>query len=1036
MGFNLSRWALGQPALMRFLMVSLLILGIGSYFQLGQDEDPPFTFRLMVIQAEWPGATARQMADQVADRIERAVQDVPNIDKITGFSKPGRTVIIIQTTDDFKPSEVYDRFDTIRKKVTDIRGTLPPGVRGPFFNDDFGDTFGVIYALSAPDMPQRDLTDLVKDVRARLLNVRDVGKVETFGLQPEVITFELSLRALARYRITSADIATQIAQQNAVVDSGRLTAKGAEIPLRTTGQFESVEALAEMPIRAGRQIVRLGDLGSIRREIQDPPAPGLRVDGDPVVALGVSMQRGGDIIRLGRALAQEAERIRADLPVGVSLNQIQDQPKVVAESVGEFLQVLAEAVAIVLGVSLISLGLHRNPLRIDPRPGLIVAISIPLVMAVTFLVMKMFGVGIHKISLGSLIIALGLLVDDAIIVVEMMVRKLEEGADKMTAATAAYRLTAMPMLTGTLITAVGFLPIGIANSAVGEYTFAIFAVTAAALLISWVVSVIFVPVLGVGLLKPHPAPAGGLSVEEAEERMYAEGFYARFRSAVAWCVDHRWKTIAVTIVIFAFGVVGMGKVEQQFFPESSRPEVLVDLYLAEGSAQSSTDAAVRRAEEVISAMPEVEKLTAWIGIGAPRFFLPLDIIFRQENVAQMVVLSAPGTNYREFLQRLQDEVSAAVPEARVRVKRLPNGPPVPYPVAFRLVSSDPDAIVAAAGPFRSAIAQHPDIRGLNDNWNQLRPVAQIQVDLARARELGVPSNLVAQSIEVVVSGVTVGQYREDDKLLPIQLRLPKEERDALSDLASLQIPSLAGGFVPASKVASFQVLYEPGVLWRKDREYAMTLQAMTANGRPGPPVTAELLPALRALEKDLPPGVRLEVAGEVEEASKGQASIVAGLPIMFFITLTLLVLQLRSNKRAFMVLATAPLGLAGVAIALLVAGRPFGFVAQLGVIALMGMIMRNSVILIDQIEQELSEGTPLREAIVESTVRRFRPIILTAAAAILAMIPLSRSIFWGPMAASIMGGLVVATLLTLFFLPALVAVVEKAQRRGGIGGIH
>ena len=998
---------------MRYLMVSLLILGVMSYFNLGQDEDPPFNFRVMTVQAQWPGATAMQMADQVADRLERILQEVPNTDKIVSFSKPGQTTVIYQVKDDFDPNEVSDRFYTVRKKMTDMAHTLPQGVQGPFFNDDFGDTYGVIYALSAPGYSQAALTDLTRMVRAELLKIKDVGKVDVFGLQQERIYIELSRSQLARYGLSAAAVGQQISEQNAVVEAGDLQTPDYAIPLRVEGQFSSVDDLVHMPIRAGGLQLRLGDLGEIRRGTVDPPTPKVRLNGQQVVALGVSMQKGGNIILLGKSLAEADVQIRTQLPLGVEFQQIQDQPAVVGASVSEFLIVLAEAIAIVLGVSLLALGLHRDPLRIDPRPGLIVAISIPLVLAVTFLIMDLWGVGIHKISLGSLIIALGLLVDDAIIVVEMMIRKLEEGQKKVDAASAAFDLTAIPMLTGTLITAVGFLPIGMAKSTVGEYTFAIFAVTAAALLVSWLVSVLFVPMLGVWLLKPPLATA--------HAELFDGPFYRRFRASVRWCVENPWKTLAATLVTFMLGIVGMGKVEQQFFPDSSRPEILIDVYLAEGASMAATEQAVQRIEAEVRKVDGIDTINAWVGSGAPRFFLPLDIIFPQSNVAQFIIQPKPGAVREEIVETLLARVPAVAPEARIRVKLLPNGPPVPYPVQFRLIGDRPEILMQAATEVRAVMATHPDVRGLHDNWNELRPTARISVDLARARELGVGPASLARTLEARFSGVVLGEYREADKLLPIEMRLPAQERESLADLKGLLVPTANNSLVALEKFAAITLVWEPGMVWRQDRHYALTLQSDVSTNRQGASVALELQTMLAPVAAQLPAGVRLEIGGTVEESSKGQASIFAGMPIMFFLTFTLLVLQLQSTPRSLMVLATAPLGISGVALALLVLQRPFGFVAMLGVIALMGMIMRNSVILIDQIEKERAAGTAVKDAIVEAAVRRFRPIILTAAAAVLAMIPLQNSVFWGPMAVAIMGGLVIATALTLLSLPALYA---------------
>ncbi|MEN9794736.1 MAG: hypothetical protein RJA17_1276 [Pseudomonadota bacterium] len=1031
---NLSAWAIAHPALVRYLMVALLLLGVGSYFKLGQDEDPPFHFRVMVVQAQWPGATALQMADQVADRLERMIQDVPNIDMVTSFSKPGETTVIVQVRDDFDPAEVPDRFYQVRKRVTDQAGSLPTGVKGPFFNDDFGDTFGVIYALQAPGYALADQADLARQARSTLMRVPDVGKVDIFGLQAERVFIELSRAALTRHGLTATSVAQQVGEQNAVVSAGELEAGRWQIPLEVQAQFASLEDIRNMPIRAGGLLLKLGDVAQVQRGPQDPAGPGLRVNRVPAIGLGVSMQKGGDIVALGRSLGGAVAAIQADLPVGVNLVQIQDQPTVVQESVQEFLIVLGEAIAIVLAVSLLALGLHRRPLRVDPRPGLIVAISIPLVLAVTFLIMHLWGVGLHKISLGSLIIALGLLVDDAIIVVEMMVRKLEEGADRLQAATAAFELTAMPMLTGTLITAIGFLPIGIAKSVVGEYTFAIFAVTAAALMVSWLVSVFFVPALGYWLLRSPTGIAHSPAMAAARQAAGQGGhqdtaFAQRFRALVSRCVSRPLTTLALTVIVFILGLVGMGQVEQQFFPDSSRPEILVDVTLAEGSSRRATDQVVEALEAAVLETPGVGTVASWVGAGAPRFFLPLDIIFPDPNVAQLVIQPAKGADRETILAALQARLPDIAPEARLRIKRLPNGPPVPYPVAFRLVADRPEAALAAAEQVQAQMRSHPDLRIVHLNWQGQRPVAQVQVDLARARELGVPPAVIARTLEARFAGVTVGEFRENDKRIPLLLRLPQSERgEGLAGLRGLLLPALSGEQAPLDKVARVEMVWEPGLVWRRDREYAVTVQAAIGSDRQAATVSAELLAQLQPLVRALPAGTRLQVGGEVEESSKGQSSIFAGMPIMFFLTFTLLVVQLKSTPKSIMVLATAPLGVAGVAGALLLLDRPFGFVAMLGVIALMGMIMRNAVILIDQIDKERAKGLGLQDAIVEATMGRFRPIVLTAAAAILAMIPLQGSVFWGPMAVAIMGGLIVATALTLLSLPALVALVGRWGR--------
>jgi multidrug efflux pump subunit AcrB len=742
------------------------------------------------------------------------------------------------------------------------------------------------------------------------------------------------------------------------------------------------------------------------------------------------MAKGGDIIALGKALEVATTRIEKTLPVGVSLLKVQDQPKAVQKSVGEFVSVLIEAVLIVLVVSFVALGLHkggRYGWYVDMRPGWVVAITIPLVLAMTFLAMNYWGIGLHKISLGSLIIALGLLVDDAIIAVEMMVRKMEEGYDRVRAATFAYEVTAMPMLTGTLITAAGFLPIGMAKSTVGEYTFAIFAVTVIALVLSWWVSVYFVPYLGTLLLqvKPHVGKAG-------EHELFDGPFYRHFRTAVTWCVEYRWKAIGITIFIFALGIVGMGRVQQQFFPDSSRPEILVDLWFPEGTSFKTNEAVTQAVEQRLLKEQGVLTVSTWIGSGVPRFYLPLDQVFPQTNVSQLIVIPESLERRESLRLALPALLAQEFPEARGRVKLLPNGPPVPYPVQFRVVGPDPKVLRVRADEVKAQMRASATTRGVNDNWNEAIKVVRLEVDQAKARHLGVTSQSIAQAVRTLLVGSTVEQFREDNKLIDIVLRQPLNERDAISDLSSAYVPTSSGRMIPLTQVVKPVLSWEPGVMWREGREYAITVQCDIIEGLQGATVTQQLLPELKKLEAkwqetDTQP-YRIEVAGAVEESSKGSSSISAGMPVMLFITFTLLMLQLHSFSRALLVFLTGPLGLAGVAGALLLLNRPFGFVALLGVIALMGMIQRNSVILIDQIEQDRANGVPAWEAIVESAVRRLRPIVLTAAAAVLAMIPLTRSVFWGPMAVAIMGGLIVATVLTLLALPAMYAAWFKVEK--------
>ncbi|RMX10307.1 efflux RND transporter permease subunit [Allofranklinella schreckenbergeri] len=1063
---NISRWALEHAALTRYLLVVLMLLGSLAYFQLGQDEDPPFTFRVMVIQAHWPGATAHEVAEQVTSRIERTLQEVPYADTISSYSKPGHAQILLQLADHSPPGEVPHLWYTVRKKVGDMRAQLPQGVHGPYFLDDFGDVYGVIYALSGEGFSDAELKTQAEAVRQRLLRVPDVAKVELFGQQQERLYIEAPQRRLAQLGLNMNAVLAQLGQQNAVADGGYVQADGEQVRVRVQGPFTAIEELRAMPIRAANgQQLRLGDIAEIWRGYEDPAAITVRFGGQRAIALGISMVKGGDIVALGQALRAEAERIGHSLPAGMQLQNVQDQPRAVTSAVNEFVAVLIEAVTIVLAVSFLSLGLQQRPgpagqswlpwrrWSLDMRPGLVVAITIPLVLAMTFLAMLYWGIGLHKISLGSLIIALGLLVDDAIIAVEMMVRKMEEGYSKYRSALFAYDITAKPMLTGTLITAAGFLPIGIARSTTGEYTFAIFGVTVVALLLSWLVSVYFVPYLGVLLLKaPANAPrradgdddgaGAGASHDEhsrqadhdSDAAVYNTPFYQRFRRLLDWCIAHRWITIAITLALFGAGLAGMGRVQQQFFPDSSRPEIMIDLWLPEGAAIAATQDVALRAEKALGEQPGVQSVATWIGSGVPRFYLPLDQIFPQSNVAQFIVMPRSLAERDALLRSLPQYMASHFPEVRARIKLLPMGPPVPYPVQFRVLGPEPEQLRRYANEVQAALRANPHMRGVNDNWNQPIKAWRLHIDQDKALALGVSSQAIARSAHTILEGETIGQYREGDQLIPIVLRPPLQERQSLPDLANAYIHTNQGKAIPLAQIAEPQLAWEHGVLWRHNREYAITVQGDVVEGLQGATVTQALLPTLRELEARWHASghgdYRIEVAGAIAESAKGSASIAAGVPLMLFIVFTLLVVQLKSFSRALLVFLTGPMGITGVAAALLLFGQPFGFVALLGVIALMGMIQRNAVILIDQIELERAAGTPAWDAILNAATHRLRPIALTAAAAVLAMIPLSRSVFWGPMAVAIMGGLIVATVLTLLALPAMYAAWFRVRRPG------
>jgi multidrug efflux pump subunit AcrB len=787
--------------------------------------------------------------------------------------------------------------------------------------------------------------------------------------------------------------------------------------VRVSGALRTVKDLEELELRANNTAFRLGDFATIKREYLDPPRDKMRFNGKEVIGLGVSMEKGGNIILMGKELEKTVEQMKAKLPVGIELERVSNQPAAVTASVGEFLRTLVEAVLIVLAVSFLSLGLHSKPkLRLDTRPGLVVALTIPLVLAVTFLFMRILDIDLHKISLGALIIALGLLVDDAIIAVEMMVRKMEEGYSRLEAATFAYTSTALPMLTGTLITVAGFLPIGLAASAAGEYTFSLFSVNAIALVTSWVVAVVFTPYIGFVLLKVKPHSEGG-----GHHELFDTPGYRKFRAVVNWCVEYRKTTIVATLVVFFLGVYGFKFIEKQFFPDSSRPELMVEMWSPEGTAFAQTERQAKKFEDFIRKEPGVASVTTYVGTGSPRFYLPLNQIFPQTNVSQTVVLAKDLKAREELRQKITAVFKTDFPEVRGRVQLLPNGPPVPYAVQFRVTGTEVDRVRAIADQVKDIMRANPNTVGVNDNWNESIKVLRLDLDQDKMRALGVTSQTVMRAANTILSGTPIGQFREGIRLIDIQVRQPLDERRTIAVLNDTYIPTNSGRSVPISQLARVHFVWEPGVVWREGREWAITVQSDVVEGVQGPTVSGQINPKLDELRAKLPPGYEIKVKGAASDSSAAEESIAANLPLAVFIIFTLLMLQLHSFSRALLVFLTGPLGVAGAAMALLIMGRPLGFVANLGIIALFGMIIRNSVILVDQIEQDIKQGVPAWDAIVESAVRRCRPIILTAAAAALAMIPLSRSVFWGPMAVAIMGGLILATALTLLFLPALYA---------------
>lgn len=1038
--FNLSEWALANRPLVLFAMLAFALIGAWSYKHLGQSEDPPFTFKAMVVRTLWPGATAEQVSRQVTEPIEKALMNTGEYEFIRSYSRPGESQVIFMARDSLRSKQIPDLWYQVRKRVGDIRATLPREIVGPFFNDEFGDTYGNIYALTGKGFDYAVMRDYADRIQLELQRVPDVGKIDLVGLQDEKVWIELSNTRLATLGVSMQQVQQALADQNAVSGTSFFETATDRVQLRVTGQFNDIEAIRQFPIRAGERTVHLGDIAEVKRGFADPASPKMRFMGEEAIGLAVAMKDGGDILKLGANLDAEFQRLQKTLPVGMQLRKVSDQPQSVEESVGEFVQVLTEAVVIVLLVSFFSLGL---------RTGLVVGVTIPLVLAMTFFVMHYFDIGLHKISLGALVLALGLLVDDAIIAVEMMATKMEQGYDRLRAASFAWESTAFPMLTGTLITAAGFLPIATAASSTGEYTRSLFQVVTIALVVSWIAAVLFIPYLGDKMLpdlfNPQPPKPGSLSARWHAKRQqwadrypalanliappqhghdhdpYQRPFYRSFRRFLDACLRRRWWVIAATIALFVFSLMMFRFVPQQFFPDSTRPELMVDIELAEGASLRSTQAQAEKLEKLLQGRQDIANYVSYVGTGSPRFYLPLDQQLPATNFAQFVIL-AKDTKARETARSwLLKEVIPQFPDVQMRVTRLENGPPVGYPVQMRISGEHIERVQAIARQVEAKVRQNPHVINVNLDWSEPSKVVRLVIDQERARALGVSSAQVSQFLSSSLAGQSVSVYREGNRQIEMLLRGPADERNQLELLSSLSMPTANGGSITLSQVATMEYGFEDGIIWHRNRLPTVTVRADIGDGMQPLDVVHQILPTLDGIRAELPNGYLLETGGTVEDSARGQNSIKAGMPLFLVVVATLLMLQLRSFSRAAMVLVTAPLGIIGATLFLLLFRAPFGFVALLGTIALAGMIMRNSVILIDQIQQDIDAGHDRWHSIIDATVRRFRPIVLTALAAVLAMIPLSRSAFYGSMAISIMGGLIVGTVLTLVFLPALYA---------------
>jgi multidrug efflux pump len=1021
--FNLSAWAVSHPALVLFLIVALGVAGFFSYQKLGRAEDPFFTVKVVNISAIWPGATAAEMQSQVADPIEKKLQELPYFEKVQTYSKPAFTAMQVTFRDSTPPKDVPYLFYFLRKKLVDVQGELPSGLLGPVVNDEFSDVDSILYMMTSDGADYAQLKKAAEGLRQRLLKVSGVTKVDIYGTQDEKIFVEFSHAKLATLGITTQALFDSLAKQNNVVPAGTVETSAQRVPLRVTGALDGVKAVAETPVESNGRVFRLGDIATVSHGFVDPPSFVVRQEGKPAIGIGVVTAKGANILELGKDVTAATDEFMRAVPQGINVERIADQPEVVEHAVSEFVHSFIEALAIVLFVSFVALGW---------RTGIVVALSVPLVLSIVFIVMDAMSLDLHRITLGALIIALGLLVDDAIIAVEMMVVKMEQGWDRIRAASFAWESTAFPMLTGTLVTAAGFLPIGFANSAVGEYAGGIFWIVAIALVASWFVAVIFTPYIGVKLL-----PDVVLHQNHDPHAIYETRMYRGLRSVIRWCVDHRVKTVLATVAVFFASIVAFGHVQQQFFPLSERPELFLQLRLPEGTAFNVTEKSVKEAEKLLKGDQDIATYTSYVGQGSPRFWLGLNPQLPNEAFAEIVIV-AKGVEARERIKaRIEKAVEGGdLSEARVRVDRFNFGPPVGFPVQFRVIGPDPKVVRDIAYKVRDVVKENKNIRDPQLDWNEQSPYLKLVVDQDRARALGLTPQDVSQALAMLISGVPVTTVRDGIEKVDVVARAVPSERLDLGHVGDLTVTSRNGVAVPLTQIAKIEYDHEEPIIWRRNRDMAITVRGDVVDGVQAPDVTNQIWPQLQNIRDHLDPAYRIEPGGAFEESAKGNASIFVLFPLMVIVMLTLLMIQLQSFSRLLLVFLTAPLGIVGASLGLNVANQPFGFVALLGLIALAGMIMRNAVILVDQIESDVAHGLTRREAIVEATVRRARPVVLTALAAILAMIPLSRSAFWGPMAITIMGGLFVATFLTLLYLPGLYALWFRKSLEESGGNVH
>lgn len=999
--FNLSEWALSHRSLVWYFMIIFIVAGTFSYINLGREEDPAFTIKTMVINAQWPGASAEEMTKQVTNRIEKKLEELASLDHTRSETIAGQTTIFLELLPSTKARDVTENWNRVRNMVNDIRGEFPSGVVGPFFNDTFGDVFGNIYAFTSDGLSQRQLRDLVEDTRAKLLTVPNVGKIDIIGAQDEVIYLEISTRKIAALGIDQQAVISTLQAQNAVTQSGIVEAGPERIALRVSGQFTSEESLRTINLRINDRFFPLTDVATIKRGYADPPSSLFRFKGKPAIGLAIGMKAGANLLTFGEQLDAQLDRVIADLPIGVDVERVSDQPAVVDEAVSGFTKALFEAIVIVLAISFVSLGM---------RAGMVVAVSIPLVLAITFVYMEYTGISLQRISLGALIIALGLLVDDAMIAVEMMVSRLEAGDNLRSAATYVYTSTAFPMLTGTLVTVAGFIPIGLNNSAAGEFTFTLFVVIGVSLVVSWVVAVLFTPLLGVAML-----PATMKSTHGKKGRV-ATAFSWLLGLAMRW----RWVTISLTVAAFAISVAGLGLVQQQFFPSSDRTEVIIDWNMPNNSTIAETNRQILQLEqEKLAGNPDIDHWSTYVGEGAPRFILSYDVQSPAPWFGQVVIISKDLEARNRLRADLQAYVAKTFPGTDAFVKLLDIGPPVGKPVQYRVSGPEIQKVRQLAQQLGNIVNRNPLLSNLAYDWNEPMRVVKVEVLQDKARQLGISSQDIASGLNGIVEGSSVTNIRDQIYLVDVLARAQDSERGSIETLRDFQLPSSSGKSVPLSAIAQFRYELEQPLIGRRNRIPTLTIKAAVVGSTQPATVVEQLAPEVAKFEATLPVGYNVEVGGSVESSADSQGPIAAVAPIMLLTMATILMIQLQSFSRLFLVFAVAPLALIGVVAALLLSNAPMGFVAILGILALVGILIRNSVILVVQIETLRREGVSPWLAVIEATEHRMRPILLTAAAATLALVPISREVFWGPMAYAMMGGIVVGTVLTLLFLPAL-----------------